>query len=287
MKKLPDLKRRMFISLISSVVVALLIIFSYLNWMSIIVAVTIAFLAAVGVWEYAQLVRAKELKPFIKLMIVVAVCQVFAFFLHLRFFDFPLLPFVVAGGGLIVFFVAHFKDIRDALLNVAVEFFSVCYIAIPLSLFLGILYPSSNHLIAQDGRWWLFYLIIVTKVTDIGAYFVGRLWGKHKLAPHLSPKKTVEGALGGFICATAISIAMSYLGKAFSEGTFDLSLSEAVWLGMMLSVAGQIGDLSESLLKRDAFVKDSNTLPGLGGVLDMIDSLLITSPILFFFLRLH
>ena len=68
---------------------------------------------------------------------------------------------------------------------------------------LGVLYPFAHHGIPQEGRWWLVYLIFVTKIVDVGAYFVGRLWGKHKLSPTLSPKKTIEGAIAGLIAVLA------------------------------------------------------------------------------------
>jgi phosphatidate cytidylyltransferase len=127
----------------------------------------------------------------------------------------------------------------------------------------------------------------VTKITDVGAYFVGRLWGKTKLSPTLSPKKTVEGAAAGFISAVIASILIHFAGRQFFNSHFGLSFVESIWLGMLIGVFGQIGDLAESLLKRDAVVKDSNTLPGLGGVLDMVDSLLFTAPIVYFFIRMH
>jgi phosphatidate cytidylyltransferase len=287
MKQLTDLKRRFVISMILLSIVTALIAFSFVPFVSFLAATMIALLAGIGVWEYAQLVRAKELEPAVHLMVVVAVTQVFAFFLNLRFLHWPLLPIAVAGMGLLAFFVTHFNNSTNALLHVAVEFFSVSYIAVPLSFLFGILYPEALNGVEQDGRWWLVYLITVTKVTDVGAYFIGRIWGKHKLAPHLSPKKTVEGALGGFVCALAVSIGIAHLGQTFSHGSFDLTFVQSIWLGVILSIAGQIGDLSESLLKRDAFVKDSNKLPGLGGVLDMLDSLLVTAPILYLFLKVR
>jgi phosphatidate cytidylyltransferase len=287
LKTLPDLKRRVFISSLFTIIAAFLIAFSISPIVSGLLALTVALMAAVAVWEYGQLAKAKDLTPSIKLMIIVAICEVFAFFISSKIEGIALLPFIVVGIGLALFFLNHFKNSTQALVHTAVEFFSICYIAIPLSFLLGILYPSSQHLVAQDGRWWLIYLIVVTKVTDVGAYFVGRLWGKHHLAPLLSPKKTIEGAFAGFLCALFVSVLMSYFGKHFSGGSFDLPLFESLWLGAVLSIAGQIGDLSESLLKRDAEVKDSNVLPGLGGVLDMVDSLLFTSPILYFFLRAH
>jgi phosphatidate cytidylyltransferase len=287
LKQLSDLKRRFLVSFSCSVIVVFLIAFSALSWVSMLLALTIALIAAIGVWEYGKLISTKGLKPHISLMVVVAICEVVAFFLSFKFFDIPLLPWVILYMGLIAFFLSHFKDASNTLFLVAAEFFSICYIAVPLSFLLGILYPAAHHSIVQDGRWWLLYLIVVTKVTDVGAYFVGRLWGKRQLAPLLSPKKTIEGALAGLVCALLVGFLMSYLGKKSSQGSFDLAIGESLWLSALLSISGQIGDLAESLFKRDAAVKDSNRLPGLGGILDMIDSLLITTPILYFFLRMH
>jgi phosphatidate cytidylyltransferase len=188
--------------------------------------------------------------------------------------------------ALLAFFINHFKEPHNSLVSIAVEFFGITYIAVPLCLMLGVLYPVAHAGAPQEGRWWLVYLILVTKITDMGAYFVGRLWGKHMLS-QLSPKKTIEGALSGFVCAILASVSMHYLGLKFAPQDFHLSFAEAIWLGALLGIVGQIGDLAESLLKRDALVKDSNHLPGLGGVLDMVDSLLITTPIVFFFINMH
>jgi len=187
--------------------------------------------------------------------------------------------------GFIAFFVAHFRRIENSLLDVAVELFGVCYLAIPLSFMLAILYPFYHGSVVQDGRWWLVYLVGVTKITDVGGYFIGKLFGKHPLAPQLSPKKTIEGAVGGFLFSVLLSIFMAFLAKSFNVSSFYLTFSNAIWMGMVIGILAQIGDLAESLLKRDAVVKDSNTLPGLGGVLDMLDSLLFTAPVVYFFIR--
>jgi len=288
-KSLADLNKRVAVSSIALIIVACLIIFSQNVVVGTLLVLVVAVLAAIGIWEYARLAKAKDLRPSSILMIVVAVAVMLSFYLSIKVFPWPLLPLVVLGIGAVSFFLIHFRNPEDALLHVAVEFFGVCYVSVPLCFLLGILYisPSSSFLIPQDGRWWLIYLILATKMTDIGAYFVGRLWGKHKLAPVLSPKKTVEGAVAGFFCAILISLVMHFFGEKFSHGTFELTFLNAVILGTLIGVIGQIGDLSESLLKRDAVVKDSNRLPGLGGILDMLDSLLLTSPIIYFFLRLH
>lgn len=286
-KRMIDLKRRFFVSISLGVIIAFLIAFSTTPFVNMLLLFSVATLAGIGVWEYAQLAIAKGISPKVRWMVAAAVAEVIALYISLVFVDFPQLPILVLAIAMVLFFLLHFDVSSASLSTVAVEFFGLVYIAVPLSLMLGVLYPIAHQGVSQEGRWWLVYLILVTKITDVGAYFVGRLWGKRKLSPLLSPKKTVEGALAGFICAVLMSLLMKYIGtECFSSG-FSLSLVEAIWLGALISVFGQIGDLAESLLKRDAAVKDSNQLPGLGGVLDMVDSLLFTIPVVYFFIRMH
>lgn len=286
-KNLGDLNRRLVVSTVALLVIAFLMIFSENVLVKSLLVLLVAGLAGVGVWEYGQFAKAKSLKPALVAMIIVAVCEVFAFFSAHKLIVFSQMPSIVLSLGAIVFFLLHFRDTSDAIFHVAVEFFGVCYVSVPLSFMLAILYPISSSGMSWDGRWWLAYLILVTKVTDVGAYFVGRLWGKIKLAPILSPKKTVEGAIAGFICAVLFSIGFSLFGTYINSDLFTLSLSAAIFLGACIGIVGQIGDLAESLLKRDAVVKDSNALPGLGGVLDMVDSLLLTAPVVYFYLQLY
>jgi len=278
-----DLNGRLWTSIIIAIVAAILIGFSPYPWVGFLVACCIAALVGIGIWEYVQLAQAKNFHPDSRLMIIIAVLEVFAFYFSQRFLFFPQLPLVVLFIGVIIFFLAHFHHSYKALAQVAIELFGICYVTIPLCFMLGILYPK----IHQDGRWWLMYLIVVTKITDIGGYFVGRLWGKRKLAPLLSPKKTIEGAMAGFFSAVAMSFLLSWMGKRYLQGSFDLGFIHALCLGALIGILAQIGDLAESLLKRDAFVKDSNRLPGLGGVLDMVDSLLLTTPVVYFYLAIH
>lgn len=284
-KRLGDLNQRLIVAFFSILTVVFLIFFSHIFVVNLFLVFTIAALAGIGVWEYAQLVRAKGLEPASKLMMTVAVCEVLAFYVSLAFPALSKLALMIIVLGFIAFFIAHFKNPVNSLLHVAVELFGVCYLAIPLSFMLAILYPFSKESLIQDGRWWLFYLIVVTKITDVGGYFVGKLFGKHPLAPSLSPKKTIEGAVGGFFFAILMSTGMAFISEFFTIDSFNLTIGEAIILGSVIGILAQIGDLAESLLKRDAFVKDSNSLPGLGGVLDMLDSLLFTAPVVYFFIR--
>jgi phosphatidate cytidylyltransferase len=120
----------------------------------------------------------------------------------------------------------------------------------------------------EDGMLWIFVLSIVTFSTDTGAYIVGRLFGRRKLAPSISPSKTWEGAIGGL----AFSIATSVI--AVELLSLDVSIIQSISLGAVLGATGQLGDLAESKLKRQAGTKDSSSLvPGHGGVLDRLDSI--------------
>ena len=127
---------------------------------------------------------------------------------------------------------------------------------------------------SDDGLAWLGYAILITFASDTAAYAVGSLTGRHQLAPSISPSKTWEGAVGGIIGAAAVSAAFAVFAELDA-----LPLATAIPLGAALSVLGQLGDLGESRLKRKAGVKDSGSLlPGHGGVLDRLDSLLPILP---------
>ncbi len=122
----------------------------------------------------------------------------------------------------------------------------------------------------------VFFLLLVVWLGDAGAYYVGKKFGKRKLSPQISPKKTVEGAIGGLLTSVVTAIVIHF---TFFE---DFPLLHAIIAGALLSVSGMIGDLAESMWKRSANVKDSGTLlPGHGGFLDRFDSIFFTAPILY------
>lgn len=137
---------------------------------------------------------------------------------------------------------------------------------------------------AQTGGIYLLYLLLVTKLCDTGALLAGMALGKHKFFPRVSPKKTWEGIVGGVL----VSMGASYLFVSYFHDT-SMSLitpTAAIGLGFVLALISIIGDLAESFLKRGAHIKDSgNIIPGIGGMLDLIDSLLFTGPVLYFYLR--
>lgn len=183
-----------------------------------------------------------------------------------------LLPGVLAG--LFIFFFAGTlrKDFRDAVMDTAIKTLGIAYIAIPLSYVILL-----RNL--EQGRWWLLFILFAIWASDTFAYLTGKTIGRHKLSPYVSPNKTVEGAIGGLAGA---AIAGYVMNKYLALG---MPITEAAALSVILGVIGIIGDLAESLLKRSAGVKDSGSvIPGHGGVLDRIDSLLFPVPFVYYFL---
>jgi phosphatidate cytidylyltransferase len=133
------------------------------------------------------------------------------------------------------------------------------------------------------GHLYVLFLILVTKFSDMGAYLTGSVIGKHPLVPHISPKKTWEGFFGAL--AFSVGGACGLLALIPQKLSY-LTQLDAVALGLILGFAAIIGDLAESIIKRSCDVKDSGRmLPGIGGALDLIDSILFTAPLLFFYLR--
>src|ERR1700739_3032597 len=133
---------------------------------------------------------------------------------------------------------------------------------------------------ATLGQFYVLYLVVVTKLSDTGAYFVGSRIGRHQMMPHISPSKTWEGFCGSLVFSTGASCLLIFL---LPKHLAWLNLFHGMILGPLIVVAAVVGDLGESILKRSTGVKDSGVLlPGIGGVLDLIDSLLFTAPFFFF-----
>lgn len=141
------------------------------------------------------------------------------------------------------------------------------------------LYPAG----AAQATTALALAIFVPKCCDIGAYFTGRLIGRHRMTPVLSPKKTWEGAAGGLVFACLAAIGIDRLGPAVGlASVIGACLSCEVAFGLLVGVAGMLGDLAESLLKRDCHKKDaSEVVPGFGGVLDVVDAVLFAAPVVY------
>jgi phosphatidate cytidylyltransferase len=227
----------------------------------------IALITMTAMIEYVALVKHKGSPPSKYLMAAMGIFWTFAFYL---FPSWIWLILIFLG-----FFVYNFLSIQGSIYRIATGSFAMFYILAPIGMILSFLYPKG---IGSTGDLALVvYLVAVTKMADVGGYFMGRLFGKTKLAPNISPSKTIVGAIFGLISSVLMSVVLS--------SYINITTYEAISLGLILGAAAELGDLAESVLKRDAQVKDSNQIPGLGGILDLIDSLLFTTPILFAYFR--
>lgn len=134
------------------------------------------------------------------------------------------------------------------------------------------------------GQYYLIYLLVVTKFSDMGAYVFGSLFGKHPFAPHISPKKTWEGFCGALFSSL---LGGCWLYVLMPDRLPALRFEDVFILSLVLGLVAVIGDLAESIIKRSTLAKDSShILPGIGGTLDLIDSILFTAPVMYFYLRL-
>ena len=181
----------------------------------------------------------------------------------------PLLAAVVLAGALVV---ATGRPEHDVVRRAAVLLLPVLYVGVPL----GVLVLMR----AEWGAGAVFAGVLTVIASDTGQFYGGKAFGRRKLAPVISPKKTVEGAVSGFVAAALV---LPVLGRFWLPGWPAWVLAV---MGATLAAAGIVGDLFESLLKRSAGVKDSSALiPGHGGVLDRIDALVFAGPLLYVFLR--
>jgi phosphatidate cytidylyltransferase len=230
---------------------------------------TIALISSLALYEFLILGRRKGYAVPITLCILVMLFIIAAFILEPISVEMGVfLTLLVIPGS----YVFRRGALDDALQSSA--------IAVMATLYVGML---GGSLIRLRGDFWpdigpklVFFLLLVVWLGDAGAYYVGKQFGRHKLSPRISPKKTIEGLFGGI--ATSIITAIVVHFTFFPQ----LPLVHAIIGGVILSIAGVIGDLAESMWKRSAAVKDSGTLiPGHGGFLDRFDSIFFTAPILY------
>lgn len=170
------------------------------------------------------------------------------------------------------------KSNPEAITAIATTLFGLMYVPWLLNFIQKInFYPY------VEGQYYVLYFILVTKFSDLGAYVTGSLFGKHKMIPRISPGKTWEGFAGAIVISTAASVAYATIARNHLP---EMTILHAIILGVVLSSAAVIGDLIESLFKREAGVKDSGRFfPGIGGILDLMDSLLFNAPLMYLYLR--
>jgi len=167
------------------------------------------------------------------------------------------------------------RPLREMVTTVSVTFFGALYFGL-----LGSYFFALREM--ENGSWHLFWLCAATWAYDTGGYSVGKKWGRHRMTPEVSPKKSWEGTAGGLLFCLGV---LFLFWKVFPVCSQLYSLADVAITGLLLSLFGQLGDLVESMIKRSSSVKDSGDFfPGHGGIFDRIDSLLFNAPVLFYYL---
>lgn len=266
-----DLLKRLFPAFLLIGVISSLLYFAYVSFFSIVVVLAIAFFSVVATYEFINICKTK-VKFFDKIILIFSPLMVGAFFLSAINGEFFKLPLFLIFLFIILIFLKHFSSVKDSIVDISVSFFALLYISVPLGMLVYILYAIKPPNL-MDGRIWVITILILSKISDIFGYFIGKLFGRNKMIEKVSPNKTWEGSISGGVGTIIAAVAIQY----FLPYSFN-SYIIAVVVGLMTAVLSQIGDLCESLLKRDAKVKDSNKIPGVGGILDSLDSLLFTIP---------
>ena len=254
-------------------------------WWQWLFTLAVAAVAALAAWEFLGLAEKAGATP-PHIAVLTAIVALFA-----SNFEWPLQTAATLGIlslGLLVY-CTFFRPVEQIIADASASIFCLLYIGFTL-----ISLPALRENPEGNGPSLVTFLLCAVWAGDTAGLYVGRAWGRHKMAPTLSPNKTWEGALGsvvGSLLSTGFLLGLAQLLQRWDVG--GLSYSGAGWwywlgLAVVVNVAAQVGDLAESALKRSAGVKDSGSLlPGHGGVLDRIDALLIAAPVLWYAQMIH
>ncbi len=231
--------------------------------------------AAIGQYEFYRMARARGFHPNEALGAVIGALVIIGFSPAVH--GPGLAQAAIAAASMILILTARLfssRPVDGAIEDIASTLLGIFYVALLFAFQVGVRTST-------DGKQWLVFLYFVIWASDIGAYAVGIPFGRHRVYEKVSPKKSIEG-LAGALAASAGMAALCRMWFMPPVGT-----GEAVALGLALAVVGTVGDLAESLLKRAAGVKDSGgIIPGHGGILDRMDSMLFAAPVLYFYLHL-
>jgi phosphatidate cytidylyltransferase len=286
------MKRLITAAVLIPVVLVLVFLGPRWQWLFTLAVATVAALAG---WEYMDLSRRCGANP-PRAATMTALLTLFA--VNFEWPDLTPALFGILGLGLLVY-CTFFKPVEETIADASASIFCLLYTGLTL-----IALPSLRE--QANGPSLVVFLLFVVWAGDTAAYYAGRAWGRHKMAPKLSPGKTWEGAIasvaGSVVIAAALvnlaslmqepanSAVLSWLERTFPSAV--LSYPDELWYWLVLAaitnIAAQVGDLAESALKRSAKVKDSGSLlPGHGGVLDRIDALLLAGPVLWYAQVIH
>ncbi len=242
-------------------------------WFGVLVAIW----AVIAAYEFYRLVAVSKVQPLTYFGLAWVALFVLRPYFNYDYFN-PLLITSTIMVPLNFLLLRKRKD--NAFASWAWTLGGIFYIGWLLSYYILLRGPIETRGVRFDGRNWVFLAVLATFASDTSAFFVGRKWGRHHLAPTVSPKKTWEGAAAGLVSAVVVGL----LFMLPTPLQLPLNYGEAIVLGLLISAFGQVGDLVKSLFKRNMGVKDSsNLLPGHGGFLDRIDSIVFAGVVVYYY----
>jgi phosphatidate cytidylyltransferase len=246
-------------------------------------------IVALSLREFYLMLDQMNIPSFKFFGITFGILMVIGTWLELVVYSLPPIHNFLLALIVVVVFLRQFPQKHNGkpLITIASTLLGVFFIAFLLNYLTRLLFtwqpPAFSEPISSTGRYLLFYLVGVVKVSDIGAYIIGKKIGRHKMFARISPAKTWEGCAGGIFFGFVTSLLFLWFAVS-KELCINFSLLSAIILGLGLPALGVLGDLCESMLKRAASVKDSGQLmPGLGGVMDTVDSILFAAPALYMY----
>jgi len=258
------LTKRVVTSIILIVLICLAVVFKWF-----FAAAILAF-TSVGLYEFFSMLESRGINSYkyfgIGLGLIIPISILWQFELTKKWE----LLFIVLGLFFLIVMQLKRRQSTGTIVGISTTTFGIIYVAWFFSFLIKIrMLPDGIGLLAS--------ILIITKLSDVGAYLIGSRFGSHALIPRVSPHKSVEGSIGGLF--------FSILGACVCKPMLNFTFFHLIFIGLLFGILAQLGDLSESLMKRDCQIKDSGKIfPGLGGVLDAIDSLLFTAPVFYFYM---
>lgn len=274
--------RTRLVSAAFGIIFAVVVLYFYY---SIVLNIVIALIILWAIYEVLITTKYIQNKT---LFLICSVFSVTVPFFHYSYFKLMSIICYLFIFILFVYLLRRHKTVRF-------EVIATCFM---LSLLLSfsfscIIFTRDKFLDSPINDIALFYICLIligAWITDAGAYFIGRFFGKHKLAPEISPKKTIEGAIGGFVATISAFIGAALIFRAYSYSinhVIEINYFILIVSALLCSAAAIVGDLSASLIKRECHIKDfGNVLPGHGGVLDRFDSIMFVAPLMLIILQL-
>ena len=258
-----------FLKRVTTIIIGVFLAFFTIFWKEFPFFIVVIIIALLGLRELYSMAHKQGYRPSYILGSILTL-----YFIIITVYDIYSLNYYVKNIFITFFIILTFifhlfkKDYSKVLAEVSIAIFGSIYLGYLLSFILKI-----KDL--PNGNYFLVSLLIITWVNDSGAYLIGTKLGKNKIFPKISPKKTIEGSIGGIIFSIAGTFAL--------KSWLNLTFNQLLFLSLIISIIAQLGDLFESVLKRGSGIKDSGILiPGHGGILDSLDSLIFTAPVFYY-----